>query len=97
MPSSAGYKRDYKQEWASAKKRGEGTDNATRKRARYAMEKAGKVQEHDGKDVGHIKALKRGGTNDLSNLQVQDDNANRSFARKKNGAMKSETSKRERR
>ena len=96
MPSSAGYKRNYKEEWADAKKRGEGTDNATRHRARYAMEKAGKVKPHDGKDVGHVKALKRGGTNALSNLEVQDDNANRSFARKKNGAMKSETSKRER-
>lgn len=87
--------RDYKQEWAKAKERGEGTDNATRHRARYAMEKAGKVHPNDGKDVGHITAIKRGGTNVPSNLEVQSKSSNRSFARNPDGSMKSEKSKRE--
>lgn len=39
MPSSKNYKRDYKQEWATAKSRGEDTDNAMRHRARYAIDR----------------------------------------------------------
>lgn len=96
MPSSPGYKRNYKQEWANAKARGEDEDNAQRHRARYEMEKAGKVHRNDGKDVGHKTAVKRGGTNAPSNLTVQSQSENRSFARNKDGSMKSETSKKER-
>ena len=95
MPSAPGYKRDYKQEWATAKARGEGDDNAQRHRARYEMEKAGKVHKNDGRDVGHKTAIKRGGTNAPSNLKVQSVAENRSFARNKDGSMKSETSRRE--
>lgn len=47
-------------------------------------------------DVGHKKAISRGGKNGLANLFVQNAGANRSFARNANGSMKSETSKRER-
>lgn len=86
--------RNYKQEWDNAKKRGEGEDNATRHRARYAMEKAGKVSPGDGKDVGHKQAIKRGGSNAPANLEVQSKSENRSFSRNPDGSMKSETSKR---
>ena len=96
MPSSKNYKRDYAKEWEIAKARGEGEDNAQRHRARYEMEKAGKVSSNDGKDVGHKTAVKRGGTNAQSNLTVQSKSENRSFARNKDGSMKSETSKKER-
>ncbi len=88
--------RDYKQEWANAKARGEGEDNATRHRARYAMEKAGKVAPKDGKDVGHKTAVSKGGSNAPSNLSVQSKSDNRSFSRNADGSMKSETSKKER-
>lgn len=96
MPSSKNYVRDYKQEQATAKARGEQADNAQRHRARYELEKAGKVKPNDGKDVGHVTAVKRGGTNAPSNLKVQTVSANRSFARNPDGSMKSETSKKER-
>ena len=95
MPSSPGYKRNYKEEWKDAKARGEGDDNAQRHRARYEMEKSGKVHKNDGVDIGHKKAIKRGGTNAPSNLKVQSVSENRSFARSKDGSMKSETSRRE--
>lgn len=95
MPSSPGYKRNYKQEYATSKARGENKDNAQRHRARYEMEKAGKAHVGDGKDVGHVRAIGKGGTNDPSNLQMQSIPENRSFARTKTGAMKSETSKKE--
>jgi hypothetical protein len=96
MPSSKNYVRDYGQEAKTAKQRGEDKDNAQRHRARYAMEKAGKVSTNDGKDVGHATAVKRGGTNAPSNLKVQTVADNRSFARNPDGSMKSETSKKER-
>ena len=88
--------RDYKQEWKTAKARGEGEDNATRHRARYAMEKDGKVAPNDGKDVGHKQAVGKGGSNAKSNLTVQSKTANRSFSRNPDGSMKSETSAKER-
>ena len=47
-------------------------------------------------DVGHRKAISKGGKNGLSNLFVQSAGSNRSFSRNKDGSMKSETSKRER-
>ena len=95
MPSSPGYKRNYKEEWKDAKARGEGDDNAQRHRARYEMEKAGKVHKNDGVDIGHKKAISKGGTNAAGNLKVQSVSENRSFARNKDGSMKSETSRRE--
>lgn len=53
--------------------------NRDRKKARYAMEKAGKVKRGDGKDVDH----KDGNTknNKPSNLRVLSKKANRSFPR----------------
>lgn len=47
-------------------------------------------------DVGHKKAISKGGKSVLANLFVQSPSANRSFSRNKDGSMKSETSKRER-
>lgn len=47
-------------------------------------------------DVGHKKAVSRGGKNGLANLFVQNPGQNRSFSRNAKGAMTSETSKRER-
>lgn len=80
MPSSPGYKRNYKQEYKTAKKRGEvGTgpngDNASRKRARRAMEKAGKVRKGDGKDVDHKDRNPK--NNSTKNLRVQSKSKNR--------------------
>lgn len=90
--------RDYKSEYESyqgtpqAKK-----DRAQRNKARRMMIKAGKAKKGDGKDVGHVKAMGKGGKSVMSNLQVQDRSANRSFARGKKSNMLSETSKREKR
>lgn len=42
-----------------------------RKRARYALEVAGKVSRNDGKVVGHKKTLKSNGSNSKSNLRVE--------------------------
>lgn len=68
---------------------------AARNAARASLEKEGKVRKGDGKDVGHKKALGKGGSNSRSNLEVQGRTTNRSFSRNKDGSMKSERSKRE--
>ena len=49
-----------------------------RKRARYAMEKEGKVSRNDGKVVHHKKPLGSGGSNSRSNLAVQSKKASNS-------------------
>jgi hypothetical protein len=65
-----------------------------RHKARRAYEKAHGTLPDD-VDVDHKKAMSKGGTSKLSNLQASTDNANRSFSRNKNGSMKSQISKRE--
>lgn len=89
-------KRNYKQEY----ERYQGTPEqlkaqSERHKARRAYEKAnGKLPP--GVDVHHKKAMSKGGTSDPSNLRAKPASANRSFARNKDGSMKSETSRRER-
>jgi 5-methylcytosine-specific restriction endonuclease McrA len=94
MPSSPGYKRNYKQEYASEDK-GRRQARSQRNQARQEMIKQGKAKVGDGKDVGHKKAISKGGSNSLTNLAMQSPSANRSFSRKSSGAMASETSKKE--
>jgi len=60
------------------------------------MIKEGKAARFDGKDVGHKKAIGKGGTNAKSNLEMQSPAANRSFKRNSKRQLVSETSTRER-
>jgi len=60
---------------------------AQRNTARDVMEKEGKVKKGDGKDVGHKKALAKGGSNKRSNLKVTSAAKNRSFKRTKTARM----------
>lgn len=70
MPSSPGYKRDYKQERKTAKKRGETgvgskSGDATRHRDRRAHEKKnGKIGS--GKELHHTKKGAKGSTKVIS-------------------------------
>jgi hypothetical protein len=94
MPSSPGYKRDYKQERLNetpARKKA----RVMRNEARQMMIKKGSAKVGDGKDVGHIKAISKGGKTTLTNLAMQTPTSNRSFKRNSSGAMVSETSKKE--
>lgn len=88
-------KRNYKLEYANY----QGTPEQLKKqserhKARRAYEKAhGKLP--DGVDVDHVKPLSKGGTSSLSNLRAVPKAKNRSFARTKSGALRSQGSKRE--
>jgi hypothetical protein len=87
--------RNYKNEYESYQGKPEQIANrAKRNAARSEMEKKGVVSKGDGKDVGHAKALSKGGSNHPKNLRVESVNGNRSFARNKDGSMKSEVSRR---
>lgn len=96
MPYMKNGKRDYRTEYdkyagkPDAKKK-----RALRNKARATMVKAGKAHKGDGMDVGHIKALGKGGLSQMYNLQMQSKAKNRSFSKTSTSKMKSETSKRE--
>lgn len=102
MPSSKNYKRDYDQEQKTARARGEqgtgsNSDNAKRKRARRAVnaerKKKGLPPLKPDQHVAHKKPLSKGGTNDPSNLKVESGKKNMSYARNKDGSIKSKRKK----
>lgn len=99
MPFMKNGKRDYSREleWEKKKKPNRVKDRAQRNAARstVAQKKGVKPTSLSG-DVGHKRAVSKGGKNGLANLFVQDPGANRSFSRNRDGSMKSETSKKER-
>lgn len=96
MPSSPNYKRDYQQENKYKSRPDQIKKRVMRNAARREAIRQGLVKKGDDKDVGHKKALSKGGTNAKSNLVIQSRSSNTSFARNKDGSMRSETSKRER-
>jgi hypothetical protein len=70
-------------------------NRVARNAARRKLMKAGKVSKGDGKDVAHVKAFDKGGTN-KDGLRVVSKSANRSFKRDSKKNLVSETSTRER-
>ena len=96
MPSMTNGRRNYAAElaWEHKHKKNRVKDRAQRNAARAAVKKKVGAPALQGKDVGHKKAVSKGGSNGLSNLFVQNPGANRSFSRTAKGAMRSETSKR---
>jgi len=98
MPFQKNGKRDYSRElaWEHAKKPKRVKDRAARNAARSTVaKKKGVTPKALNGDVGHKKAISKGGANGLANLFVQDPSKNQSFARNKDGSMRSEISKRE--
>lgn len=99
MPYQTNGRRDYKKEEALYEKKHPERDKArvarNKARALVAKKKGVKPTAIIG-DVGHKKAVSKGGTNSLANLFVQSPSTNRSFSRKSDGSMRSERSKRER-
>ncbi len=93
IPYMTGGKRDYDKQQKYDSKPSVKKNRAKRNAARRELMRQGKVKKGDGKEVGHKKALSKGGTNGLANLFVQSRESNRSFSRNKNGSMKSERSK----
>lgn len=94
--------RPYKKEYAQQKARGELDERMERQRARRKIDKTGVDRNHngeadrrEGKDVAHIKALSKGGSN-KNGVKLQSPSANRSFKRGSNHKVVSEVSTKER-
>ena len=85
--------RPYAKEYQQQKERGEHENRMERQRARRKLDAEG--VDRKGKDVAHVKALSKGGSNS-DGLRLESASKNRSFKRNSAGALVSETSKRER-
>lgn len=99
MPSK---KRNYKHEYDLQQKRGELPNRMERQRARRAIDKTGAdkngnghADKREGKDVAHVVALSKGGSN-KNGVRIESASKNRSFKRSSTGALVSETSTKER-
>ena len=94
--------RPYKHEYQMQKARGEHENRMERQRARRAIDKTGKDADNDGKadrregkDVAHVRALDKGGSN-KHGVRIESASKNRSFKRDSKGNLVSEISKKER-
>ena len=94
--------RPYKHEYELQKERGDIAGKLERQRARRSLDKEGRDTNHngkadkrEGKDVAHVKALSRGGSNS-DGVRIESAAKNRSFKRNPNHGLVSETSTRER-
>ena len=86
MPSSPGYKRNYKQEAKYHATPEQKKKRASRNAARAKLMKAGKVKKGDGKDVDHRNGNPK--DNKSKNLAVKSKSTNRSFPRNKKAGKK---------
>lgn len=93
--------RPYKKEYDQQKARGEHERRMERQRGRRSIDKKGKdlngngkADMREGKDVAHVKALDKGGSN-KNGLRIQSVAKNRSFKRDSQGNLISEVSKKE--
>lgn len=94
--------RPYKKEYQQQVARGELPDRMERQRAREAIDKKsadkngnGIADKREGKDVAHVKAMSKGGSN-KDGVRIEAPSKNRSFKRGSNHKVVSETSTRER-
>jgi hypothetical protein len=77
--------RDYKQEYKTQQERGEHDNRMERQRARRALDQKGVARK--GKDVSHVVALSKGGSN-KDGVKLQAPSKNRSFKRNRDGSMR---------
>jgi hypothetical protein len=77
--------RDFKQEYKTQVARGELPNRMERQRARRKLDAEGVSRK--GKDVAHVKALSKGGSN-ATGIKLESPSKNRSFQRKSDGSMK---------
>jgi len=77
--------RPYKKEYEQQKQRGELPDRMERQRARRKLDAKG--VDCSGKDVAHVKALSKGGSN-KDGVRLESPSKNRSFKRNADSSMK---------
>ena len=77
--------RPYKHEYQMQQKREENPARAERAKARRKLDAKGVSRK--GKDVAHVKALSKGGSN-AEGVRLEPPSKNRSFRRNSDGSMK---------
>jgi len=77
--------RNFKQEYKTQQERGEHENRMERQRARRKLDAKGVTRQ--GKDVAHVMALSKGGSN-ADGVRLEAPSKNRSFKRKSDGSMK---------
>jgi len=77
--------RPYKKEYQQQLDRGEHENRMERQRARRKLDKKGVNRK--GKDVAHVKALSKGGSN-KDGVRLESPSKNRSFKRNSDSSMK---------
>jgi hypothetical protein len=77
--------RDYTQEYKTQLSRGEHEARMERQKARRKLDSKGVPRA--GKDVAHVKALSKGGSNS-DGVRLESASKNRSFKRNADGSMK---------
>jgi len=77
--------RPYKKEYEQQVARGEHENRMERQRARRKLDAKGVNRK--GKDVAHVKALSKGGSN-ADGVRLEPASKNRSFKRNKDSSMK---------
>jgi hypothetical protein len=77
--------RPYKKEYQQQLDRGEIPDKMERQKARRKLDAKGVSRA--GKDVAHVKALSKGGSN-ADGVRLESPSKNRSFKRNSDGSMK---------
>jgi hypothetical protein len=77
--------RPYKKEYQQQLDRGEIPDKLERQKARRKLDAKG--VNRVGKDVAHVKALSKGGSN-ADGVRLESPSKNRSFKRNSDGSMK---------
>lgn len=94
--------RPYRKEYQQQVARGELPDRMERQRAREAIDKKSAdkngnniADKREGKDVAHVKALSKGGTN-KDGVRLESAAKNRSFKRNSQHKLVTETSTKER-
>jgi len=96
IPYQKNGKRDYKTEYAKYHSKPEQRANRSERTvARNQANADGRTSKGDGKDLDHRVPLSKGGSSAKSNLRAVSKSANRSFSRNKDGSMKSQKSKKE--
>jgi hypothetical protein len=76
--------RPYKKEYKQQVERGEHENRMERQRARRKLDKKGVNRK--GKDVAHVKALSKGGSN-KDGVRLESPHKNRSFKRNSDSSM----------
>ena len=77
--------RNFKQEYKTQVDRGEHENRMERQRARRKLDAKGVTRK--GKDVAHVKALSKGGSN-ATGIKLEAPSKNRSFKRNSDSSMK---------